>query len=177
MTELPPSDPSARVVRLPNPVASPGCCALCGKAEHPEGFADARFDFEFFGTFYLCGDCVGDYARAFGFISPGQYAELKHQVNQQAVELDTLRRAIVLLENSVDSLSNLRALNTVTLDPDYDLFSIPLVEDAPVSDESPDVTDNGPEEPAGDTTESDSVTGPDDVTDAPSSNSTAVLGL
>lgn len=98
------SDPSARVVRLASPVASPGHCVICGKTSHPEGFADARLDFEFYGTAYFCADCVGDYARLFGYASPNEVTRLREHIVLQDAELNTLRQANSGLESTVDSL-------------------------------------------------------------------------
>lgn len=97
-------DPSARVQRIPTPIASPGSCAICGKNEHPEGFADARLDFEFYGTFYLCGDCVGDYARLFGYVSSEDLSVMRAEHDAMNSELNTLRQAILGLESTVDNL-------------------------------------------------------------------------
>lgn len=97
-------DPSARVVRIDAPIASPGSCAICGKNSHPDGFADARLDFEFHGTFYLCADCVGDYARLFGYVSSAELVGLRALVDDQNAELNTLRQAVLGLESTVDGL-------------------------------------------------------------------------
>ena len=86
--EAVPSDPAARVQLIPVPIVSPGNCGLCGCTNHEVGFADARLDFEWYGTFYLCGTCVGDYARLFGFISTDQYRDLKARYLQTLAELE-----------------------------------------------------------------------------------------
>lgn len=86
-----PSDPAARIQLIPNPIVSPGCCGICGTNEHPVGFADARLDFEWYGTFYLCGTCVGDYAQLFGFISVDQYEAIKRQNLKQLAEIEWYR--------------------------------------------------------------------------------------
>lgn len=98
------NDPSARVVRVDAPIASPGQCVICGKTEHPLGFADARLDFEFYGTLYLCADCVGDYARLFGYVSPEELVSLREHIEAQDLELNTLRQAVLGLESTVDGL-------------------------------------------------------------------------
>jgi hypothetical protein len=61
-------------------------------------------DFEFYGTVYFCADCVGDYARAFGFISPVELEQIRNVVDAQALELRTLRAAILGMEATVDGL-------------------------------------------------------------------------
>lgn len=96
---------SARITRIPMPVASPGHCAICGKHEHPEGFAATdNFDFDFFGTVYFCADCVGDYARVFGYISEKDLIGLREHIDAQNQELTTLRLAVLGLESTVDGL-------------------------------------------------------------------------
>lgn len=99
-------DMSARVTRIPAPIASPGQCMICGKNEHPKGFAATdNLDIEFYGTIYFCADCVGDYARVFGFVSEEKVEELKQEVSRQAEELSLLRRSLVNLENVLDAYS------------------------------------------------------------------------
>lgn len=80
--------PSARVQIVPAPIVSPGNCGLCGKSQHPAGFADPRLDFEFYGTLYFCADCVGDFARTFGFIDESQYQHLLDNICDIAEQLD-----------------------------------------------------------------------------------------
>jgi hypothetical protein len=102
-------DQSARVTRIQAPISSPGHCALCGKSDHPEGFAATdNLDFEFFGTFYLCADCVGDYAKVFGFMSKPEFADLLAKQQAMSIELETLREAVANLENILDAYAKLR---------------------------------------------------------------------
>jgi hypothetical protein len=108
------SDASARITLVETPIASPACCVVCGKAKHPLGFAATdNLDFEFYGTVYFCADCVGDYARVFGYLSKDQYESITERLEAQDKELAILRRTIILLENTVDSLTDLRSLSTV----------------------------------------------------------------
>lgn len=95
---------SARVTRISAPIASPGNCALCGTATHPDGFADPRLDFEFHGTFYLCATCVGEFANLFDYISPDKLVGLRDHIAAQDLELNTLRQAVLGLESTVDGL-------------------------------------------------------------------------
>lgn len=80
------SRPDARIQLIPNPVASPGCCIICGSHEHPVGFADARLDVEFYGTIIFCGNCSGSFAALFGWISPQDYEAL--QRSNAALQLE-----------------------------------------------------------------------------------------
>ena len=74
-------NPSARVTLIKSPTALPGCCVLCGKSTHPVGFANTDgLDFEFYGAVFFCGDCVGDYARLFGYIHPDEAEKLRERV-------------------------------------------------------------------------------------------------
>ncbi len=104
-TGIPESDPSARITRVMTPVASPGSCVICGKNYHPDGFAATdNLDFEFYGTVYFCADCVGDYARVFGYVSPTELVQLRAHNTAQDAELNTLRQAVLGLESTVDGL-------------------------------------------------------------------------
>lgn len=101
-----PADASARITLVEHPIASPGCCAICGKNEHPKGFAaTSNFDFEFYGTVYFCADCVGDYARLFGYLSPDDFVKLREHIEAQNAELNTLRASVSSLESTVDSVT------------------------------------------------------------------------
>jgi hypothetical protein len=170
---------AARVQLLPAPVASPGMCGICGKNEHPDGFADARLDFEFYGTFYLCGDCVGDYARLFGWLHPMQARALAQKYQELSDELDLHRKALLNLEESVEHLTNYRMLrSTITgtepgndldatsSDPDEEtidavsgsVIEFPGADNPSESDVSEPVTEQGPDdvpEPRGDESSSD----------------------
>lgn len=95
---------SARLQRVPSPVASPGHCALCGKFEHSDGFLWPQLDYEFYGTVYFCSDCVGEMARTFGYISPKDLSTLREHIDAQNAELNTLRQAVLGLESTVDGL-------------------------------------------------------------------------
>lgn len=111
---------SARVQLIPVPIASPGACAMCGKSEHPKGFADPNLMFEFYGSFYICGDCVSDFANLFGYISPEQAIMLARRVAYLEEQLQIHRDALLALESSVDNLTNYRMLRSVITDPDAD---------------------------------------------------------
>lgn len=127
---LPDVDPSARITRVMSLPASPGCCALCGKTEHPKGFAATdNFDFEFFGTPYFCGDCIGDYARVFGFISPENLQDVMQRLANQDEELDLLRRSVTNLETLVDAYAKLHLDSGIV--PPSGTLVIGASEDAP----------------------------------------------
>lgn len=150
------TNPSARIVRVDAPVASPGHCGICGKSEHPDGFADARLDFEFYGTLYFCADCVGEYARLFNYMSPKDYEAMRTHIEAQGVELNTLRQAVLGLESTVDSLiadahrrSNVRLDRLIGVDVDPGPPSDPgrPVDQPNEEPAKPDVA--GPVKPAG----------------------------
>lgn len=105
------SDPAARITRISRPVASPAQCAICGKDSHPLGFAATdNFDFEFYGTVYFCADCIGDYARVFGFMSRDEIQNVLDKLAIQEAELKVLRSSIINLESIVDAYSSLRGV-------------------------------------------------------------------
>lgn len=117
-------DQSARITRVPVPIASPGNCAICGKNEHPKGFAATdNFDFEFYGTVYFCADCVGDYARVFGYMSREEISDLIEKQKRTDEELTILRESVVNLENILDAYSKLRSGSDI---PDYRSIITPL---------------------------------------------------
>ena len=157
---LPSVNPSARVQRIPNPIASPGQCGICGKNEHPEGFADARLDFEFYGTLIFCRDCAGEIASVFGYHAPEDLIALREQVEDQNAELNTLRQAILGLESAVDGLTNYRDLRGNSSHPRGRRPERPAVEDVneePVDSEQDEpVADSVPAESPNDGAEQES---------------------
>jgi hypothetical protein len=167
----------AKVQLVPVPIASPGKCVGCGKYEHPKGFAWPQLDFEFYGTLYICGDCVADYAALFGFIPPEQAILLARRIMELEQENDLLKASLENLESAVEHLTNYRMLRNTTSDTGNS-SSV-----SSTTDETPAITD---EAPGGEvvnfpgvvtTTESEpseliSEQGSDDVSVDPSSNST-----
>ena len=164
---LPSVNPSGRVQRLAAPVASPGQCGMCGKASHEKGFADARLDFEFFGTLIFCADCAGDLSSVFGYVSPEDLAAMREMIDAQNDELNTLRQAVLGLESAVDGLTSYNASRERLRDhgrsgfepvadevkPEKPEVTEPVEQDAdgvltePVSDGA--VADGTPDEPRG----------------------------
>ena len=88
------------------PVASPGCCGICGYSGKDRRFLDPRKDFEFYGTLILCEECVGSMANDMGFLQPAQARSLENRVEEAERELITLRAAIIQLENVHDLLAS-----------------------------------------------------------------------
>lgn len=103
------SDASARVQRVPVPVASPGSCLLCGKSKHPEGFAFFGIDFEFYGTLYFCADCGGDIANCFGWMEPNRVSSILAEHDQVIKENVILGQQVEALEQAVDALTRYRS--------------------------------------------------------------------
>lgn len=166
------TDPSARITRVDVLRASPGCCAICGKSDHPEGFAATdNFDFEFYGTVYFCADCVGDYARVFGYKSPSELDDLLEKYTQQAEELKILRQAVVLLENAVDNLTGLGNLRGNTPATSDRAISDPVAIVPAASEDVTESSDAGEGEQLA-LSESSVESGPDDVRDVTSTDST-----
>lgn len=86
----PEASPSARAVLLSAPVALPGKCVLCGKAEHPVGFVSTGFRAEYYGMVIYCGDCIVDLASVFDLV-PSDY------VQEVLQKLDVLNKQYIAL--------------------------------------------------------------------------------
>lgn len=127
---------AARVQLLEAPVVSPGMCILCGKSEHPDGFADPRLDFEYYGTLYLCGDCVGDFARLFGWLHPMQARALAMKYDELSKELEIHREALLNLEASVEHLTNYRMLRSTITGTEFSdgMDTTPISSDSETTD-------------------------------------------
>ena len=95
---------------LPNPVASPAKCGLCGYGGSDRNYLDPRLDFEFYGSLIFCENCVGTMANDFDFLSPAQARVLDDRVTEAERELVTLRAAVIHLENAHDALNSVRSL-------------------------------------------------------------------
>jgi hypothetical protein len=88
------------------PVASPGCCGVCGYTGQDRKYSDLRKDFEFYGTFILCELCVGALAQDYGFLEPTRAQAIQDRALEVESELVKLRAAYELLEKMDDALSN-----------------------------------------------------------------------
>lgn len=91
------------------PVASPGNCGICGYAGSDRLFIDPRKDFEFYGTFIICFECVGAMANDAGFLQPAQARSLENRVEEAERELIVLRSAILKLEDVHDLIAGFNA--------------------------------------------------------------------
>lgn len=74
-TSLPPAHPLSRFQLLSSPIAVPGKCACCGTATRP--VVDFGMTLEFYGAVYFCETCLAEAARAIGFVSPEEIAEVR----------------------------------------------------------------------------------------------------
>lgn len=136
------SDPSARITLVTSLAASPGHCAICGKSDHPVGFAATdNFDFEFYGTVYFCGDCIGDYARLFDYKSPSEMSNLESRLATQEAELRILREAVLLLESQVDGHTSINSFRDSLAILSSSGVSNSAPEPQPVSEDSPKVVE------------------------------------
>lgn len=126
---MPTSNPAARVQLIPSPIMSPGCCALCGKASHKEGFADPGLNYEFHGSFYLCGDCIGDFARLFGWEHPNKVNEVLAENEDLKMQLHYAYTDLQNLGEIKDAIDNYNGSARATI-PDSR-------SDVPVPDNSP----------------------------------------
>lgn len=91
------------------PVASPGNCGICGYAGKDRRYLDPRKDFEFYGTFIICEQCVGAMANDMGFLQPAQARSLENRVEEAERELITLRSAVLQLESVHDLIAGFNA--------------------------------------------------------------------
>lgn len=91
------------------PVASPGNCGICGYSGSDRNYIDPRQDFEFYGTFIICFECVGAMANDAGFLQPAQARSLENRVEEAERELIVLRSAILKLEDVHDLIAGFNA--------------------------------------------------------------------
>lgn len=91
------------------PVASPGNCGICGYAGSDRRYLDPRKDFEFYGSFIICEQCVGAMANDMGFLQPAQARSLENRVEEAERELIVLRSAVLQLESVHDLIAGFNA--------------------------------------------------------------------
>ena len=103
MTKLPDASiQHGRVVITPTPVATPGCCCVCGYAGSDRVYIDYRLDFEFYGTLYFCSDCGMEPARLLGWTDPSKTLDLINANKTLVVQLENLTKRANELEHSLD---------------------------------------------------------------------------
>ena len=75
----------------------PNCCLACGKGNTPDGkthevgpFLDLNIDYNWGDSGYLCGDCIGQAAVLFGWISPDTKKDLELKIERQQKEIHDL---------------------------------------------------------------------------------------
>lgn len=170
---------SARVKLIEAPIASPGQCALCGKNSHPVGFAAPdNMDFEFYGTFYLCGDCVWDFARLFGYTSAEESAKLKERVRQAEDDAYILASSLQYLGDLDAAIRHYVASNTPAIVDDLKSLGVEdslILKQEPVDEPGTIVEDSGTiAEPSSEFTELIGFERSDDVSEL-GSNASSVI--
>jgi len=79
-------------------VMAPNNCMVCGRGNTPDGqtgivgpFLDLAMEYNWGDSGYLCGDCVGQAAVHFGWISPDREKEQKHEIERLKKEIHDLQ--------------------------------------------------------------------------------------
>lgn len=183
--------PSGRFqVLRTGPMASPGCCIICGYSLKERIYLDPRLDFDEYGSVIFCDQCVTEMATILGLISPTQARALEARVKEAESEIQMLRSAVANLETISDAVAQFSSLKLVLTPADTVSVSdsVDVLDDLPSAEAVSDDTEREsaePElpEPAGserddpELTEPDSVSGRDDVRDDASTDLNALLGL
>lgn len=105
------SDPTSQLGRFVvtnRPTASPGSCVVCGYTGDQRQYLDFRLDFEFYGSVYLCSDCMVDAGNCLGFATPEKFDAALATIKEQNEIIEELRTALTLSEQTVDVLSQRR---------------------------------------------------------------------
>jgi len=105
--EIHQAEPSARIVHQFVPMATPGCCVICGQSSHEKGFCafqNPGLDFEFYGTVIFCYDCVRELSRLWGFATPEEVQLLKDSVEHFQTQLIEVNSNLQQLGEENDSL-------------------------------------------------------------------------
>ena len=174
-------DPSGRLQVVQAPPTLPGSCAICGTAQHEQGFIDPQLFIEWHGGIYFCWSCVSEMASIFDFIDPEKGKQLIAKIEEQQATILRLSADKHHLEKALEHLNSLSNGNGAE--------PVSVTEPEPVPDENTDdvtaeadkllaeiSSGQGSDNPDAD--EPSVSEGSDDATDAASSDeSLASLGL
>lgn len=132
-------NPSAKIQFVQITQTAPGCCATCGSGQDKYGFVDTGLDAEFWGRVYFCSNCALEIAAVFGFISPGDYADLEAELDYGKLELEKMTEKADNFERILSGLDGLRALIPGSfIDSNLPSNEVPKQETESVDESKPD---------------------------------------
>lgn len=81
------------------PMASPGCCSICGYSSSDRRYIDPRLDFDEYGSVIFCGECIAAMSLLMGYIEPAQAQALEARVEEAERQLIQLRATSLAMED------------------------------------------------------------------------------
>jgi len=111
MTDPSPSEVNGRFKVLPGPANLPGSCGCCGAVNRE--VVDFGLDIRFFGTLYLCKDCLTEAASRIGMVPEARLQDNQRETDQIVwAYLDAHKLKVItdeqhrLLVSAMDGLSD-----------------------------------------------------------------------
>jgi len=142
----------------------PSCCVVCGKSAYQvdEEFLDIRVDIDEYGKIYFCLDCAKEIGNEVEkSVSRVKYDEAQNLNATLQAQLNDLERVKRILDGYHPSTSN-PGLSLVS--GGSDVLTVTTTNEPESDDQySFDEFDFGPTESESESTESSTVTGPDDT--------------
>lgn len=84
------------------PTALPAKCAVCGGGNRPS--VDFGVNVRNYGAVYFCDECIGEAARQFGFVSPGELVASKVGAEQSAIKYLSENNLVAIDRGFYDSI-------------------------------------------------------------------------
>ena len=167
-TEVTTNLAAARFKVIQNPIASPGCCGICGCVKCDDGFVTLDLDFEFYGTLIFCRNCALGIAAPVGGITPEKALSLELENARLAATVSSLQERLSIMQPIEDFINE--RINSSIVDVPIDatgdnVRSLPLPQEP---DEQPEQAAEFTESTNLNVTELSSVERSDDSSDATS---------
>lgn len=145
------------------PMASPGCCAICGYSSSDRLYLDPRLDFDEYGSVIFCEECIASMSTVMGYIQPAQARALEARVEEAERQLIQLRAINTATEDLRVALSG-AGFHTAVHDSSSSISADDFATQVELPFEDT-VSGTGPDNSSSD--KSDDESGPDDVRNAP----------
>jgi hypothetical protein len=156
-----PVSAQSRLHVLNNPILAPGVCFLCGSAgDGKRKFIDFGKQIEWYGTVYICTECIVEVSSAADYIPVANFDNLHNAYRELQVKYDQL---VVRYEPFEKAISNV--VESRTSKPDLDFDNLRSRISGVEKPEEQRVNDNEAVSGESKANESDNVEGPDDLFD------------
>jgi hypothetical protein len=151
--------PQSRVQVLDCAPVAPGVCILCGIADGRK-FVDFGKQVEWYGAVYFCSECIGEVARALGWVPVAEYNELLAEFKKLDAGTNILVREKEQIHNALATV--FRTIGSGNMPVDEFVRAVEADDKKPAESRADDIDADKRESK---TDESVVVEGPDDIFD------------